>query len=154
MSLIREWSRRLGRSGTALRLDAPGLGRDTPGLAESLPDFYEVMGPILRTPAEGVDTLVWLAAGGGLDAPGGSLWLDRRPRPFDRVPMTRLSREDRRRLWTRDRRICRVRRIRLRMSWCMTETLLRKQTRPGGSAGSAQGMAWIVRLPVLVGRDA
>jgi hypothetical protein len=71
----------------------------TPGLAESLPGFYESMGPILRTPAEGTDTLAWLAAGGGLDVRRGSLWLDRRPRPFDRVPMTRLSLEQRRRLW-------------------------------------------------------
>jgi dehydrogenase/reductase SDR family protein 12 len=99
VSLIREWSRRLG--GVGLRFDSmhPGWAA-TPGLAESLPGFYETMGPILRTPAEGTDTLVWLAAGGGLDARGGSLWLDRRPRPFDRVPMTRLSLEERRRLWS------------------------------------------------------
>ena len=29
----------------------------------------------------------------------GELYLDRRPRPFDRAPMTRLSATDRRRLW-------------------------------------------------------
>jgi hypothetical protein len=56
------------------------------------------MGPILRTPDEGVDTLVWLAAHDGLH-PSGRLYLDRRPRPFDRAPMTRLSADDRRRLW-------------------------------------------------------
>jgi NAD(P)-dependent dehydrogenase (short-subunit alcohol dehydrogenase family) len=97
VSLIREWSRRLAGS---VRFDSmhPGWA-DTPGVAESLPTFSKVMGPILRTAAEGTDTLIWLAAGGGLGEPGGSLWLDRRRRPFDRVPMTRLSREDRRRLW-------------------------------------------------------
>ena len=99
VSLIREWSRRLG--GTGPRFDSmhPGWAA-TPGLAESLPSFYDTMGPILRTAAEGTDTLVWLAAGGGLDVRAGSLWLDRRPRPFDRVPMTRLSLEQRRRLWS------------------------------------------------------
>jgi len=97
VSLIREWSRR--QSGVRFDSMHPGWA-DTPGVAESLPTFSKVMGPILRTPAEGTDTLVWLATGGGLDEPGGSLWLDRRRRPFDRVPMTRLSREDRRRLWT------------------------------------------------------
>jgi NAD(P)-dependent dehydrogenase (short-subunit alcohol dehydrogenase family) len=99
VSLIREWSRRLGRTGPRFDSMHPGWAA-TPGLAESLPGFYETMGPILRTAAEGTDTLVWLAAGGGLDARGGSLWLDRRPRPFDRVPMTRLSLGQRRRLWS------------------------------------------------------
>jgi NAD(P)-dependent dehydrogenase (short-subunit alcohol dehydrogenase family) len=98
VSLIREWSRRVGPGGVRFDSMHPGWA-DTPGLAESLPTFTKVMRPILRTPAEGIDTLVWLAAGGGRHAPRGSLWLDRRPRPFDRVPATRLSREDRARLW-------------------------------------------------------
>lgn len=98
VSLIREWSRRVGHRGVRFDSMHPGWA-DTPGLAESLPTFSKVMRPILRTPAEGTDTLVWLATGAGRDASGGSLWLDRRPRPFDRVPTTRLSREDRARLW-------------------------------------------------------
>ncbi|MFL5649237.1 MAG: SDR family NAD(P)-dependent oxidoreductase [Chloroflexota bacterium] len=98
VSLIREWSRRVGPRGVRFDSMHPGWA-DTPGLAESLPTFTNVMSPILRTPSEGIDTLVWLAAGAGRDAPGGSLWLDRRPRPFDRVPMTRLSLDDRARLW-------------------------------------------------------
>ena len=98
VALIREWSRRLGPRGVRFDSMHPGWA-DTPGLAESLPTFSKVMRPILRTPAEGIDTLVWLAAGAGRDMPQGSLWLDRRPRPFDRAPMTRLSREDRARLW-------------------------------------------------------
>ena len=72
---------------------------DTPGLAESLPGFYRAMRPVLRTPAEGVDTIVWLAADPAGAATSGPLYLDRRPRPFDRVPATRLSAADRRRLW-------------------------------------------------------
>lgn len=98
VSLIREWSRRVGRRGVRFDSMHPGWA-DTPGLAESLPTFTKVMGPVLRTPAQGIDTLVWLATGAGRAAPGGSLWLDRRPRPFDRVPMTRLSLDDRARLW-------------------------------------------------------
>ncbi|MHB8890498.1 MAG: hypothetical protein ACYC65_00445 [Candidatus Limnocylindrales bacterium] len=35
---------------------------------------------------------------GWADTPG-RLFLDRRPRPFDRLPATRLSRDDRRHLW-------------------------------------------------------
>ena len=34
---------------------------DTPGLAEALPGFHRVMRPLLRSTAEGIDTIVWLA---------------------------------------------------------------------------------------------
>ncbi|MCB0969614.1 MAG: SDR family NAD(P)-dependent oxidoreductase, partial [Ilumatobacter sp.] len=34
---------------------------DTPGVRASLPTFAKVVGPLLRTPEEGADTLVWLA---------------------------------------------------------------------------------------------
>jgi dehydrogenase/reductase SDR family member 12 len=35
---------------------------DTPGLASGLPAFAR-LGPLLRTPVQGADTVVWLAAG-------------------------------------------------------------------------------------------
>ena len=99
MALIREWSRRYrGR----VRFDAmhPGWA-DTPGLAHALPGFYEVMRPLLRTPAEGADTITWLATARDPGRDDGRLWLDRRPRPFDRIPSTRLSAAQRRELWDR-----------------------------------------------------
>ena len=100
VSLIREWARRFGGAGIQFHSMHPGWAR-TPGLMEALPAFARLMGPLLRMPAEGIDTLVWLATAtpDEIDGPGGSLWLDRRTRPFDRVPTTRLSRSDRRRLW-------------------------------------------------------
>lgn len=98
VSLIREWARRLGPAGVRFDSMHPGW-TDTPGLVEALPGFARVMGPLLRTPAQGTDTLLWLATSSDTGAPAGSLWLDRRPRPFDRVPMTRLTGSDRRRLW-------------------------------------------------------
>ena len=58
---------------------------DTPGVARSLPRFRRIMGPLLRTAAEGADTLVWLAA--SEDAPlaeSGRFWLDRVPRSIHR----------------------------------------------------------------------
>lgn len=101
VALVREWARRLGppnTSGVAINAMHPGWA-DTPGLAEALPGFARVMRPVLRSPAEGIDTLLWLAtAGEGADW-SGRLFLDRRPRPFDRAPITRLARADRRRLW-------------------------------------------------------
>ena len=98
VSLIREWARRVGGGGIRFDSMHPGWA-DTPGLWHALPGFARLMGPLLRTPAEGTDTLVWLATTPEPAAHGGSLWLDRRPRPFDRVPMTRLTGADRRRLW-------------------------------------------------------
>lgn len=98
VALIREWARRLRASGVTFNAMHPGWA-DTPGLAQQLPGFHRLMGPILRTPAEGVDTLVWLASAPGADTLSGGLFLDRRRRPFDRVPATRLSAGDRRRLW-------------------------------------------------------
>ena len=98
-ALVREWSRRYqGR----VRFFAmhPGWA-DTPGLAESLPGFYGFMGPLLRSPAEGADTIVWLATADASEAPDGRLYLDRRPRPFDRIRSTRLSAAQRRLLWDR-----------------------------------------------------
>ena len=59
---------------------------DTPGLRSPLPGFHRLLGPILRTPSEGVDTLVWLAAASEAAALSGGLFLDRRPPPSDRVP--------------------------------------------------------------------
>ena len=101
VALVREWGRRLRQAGrTGVRINAMHPGwTDTPGLAEQLPGFYDVMGPVLRTPAEGVDTTVWLATDPEAGARCGQVFLDRRPRPFDRVPSTRLSAADRRRLW-------------------------------------------------------
>jgi NAD(P)-dependent dehydrogenase (short-subunit alcohol dehydrogenase family) len=73
---------------------------DTPGVAEALPRINTAFAPILRTPAEGADTIVWLAAGGEQAAPGGELWMDRRIRPAHRVPWTRETAAERNRLWS------------------------------------------------------
>ncbi len=97
-ALTREWGRRL--RGRAVRVNAmhPGWA-DTPGLAESLPGFHGLMGPLLRTPAQGIDTVTWLASYPEAGLGGGRLYLDRRERPFDRLPSTRLSAAQRRWLW-------------------------------------------------------
>ena len=97
VALAREWSRRTGGS-VAFAAMHPGWA-DTPGLEASLPGFYRPMHPLLRTPAQGIDTIVWLATHPRPGAIGGRLFLDRRPRPFDRIPSTRLAPDDRRRLW-------------------------------------------------------
>ena len=98
VTLVREWARRLEGSGIRFNAMHPGWA-DTPGLAEALPAFHGFMGPVLRTPQQGIDTLVWLAADPAAGRPGGRLYLDRRPRHFDWLPQTRVSAAHRRRLW-------------------------------------------------------
>ena len=86
VALVGEWSRRLPPE-VAMHAMHPGWA-DTPGVVDALPTFHRVLGPALRTPAQGGDTGVWLLATD--DALGsGALWLDRRRRPRHKVPWTR-----------------------------------------------------------------
>ena len=98
VAIVREWARRMRGTSVSIMAMHPGWAR-TPGLSASLPGFERVMGPILRTPDEGIDTIRWLATAPRPAIEPGRLYLDRRPRPFDRVPWTRLSAERRRALW-------------------------------------------------------
>jgi NAD(P)-dependent dehydrogenase (short-subunit alcohol dehydrogenase family) len=98
VGLVREWARRIRASGVVANAMHPGWA-DTPGLAASLPGFHGLVGGQLRSAAEGVDTILWLAAAPEARATTGRLFLDRRVRPFDRIPSTRLSADDRRALW-------------------------------------------------------
>ena len=88
--LVTHWQQTMGARGLAFHLVHPGWSA-TPGVTDGLPGFSRVMRPLLRTPAQGADTTVWLA---GL-APGqpeaGRLWLDRHPRSLHRLRRTRLS---------------------------------------------------------------
>jgi NAD(P)-dependent dehydrogenase (short-subunit alcohol dehydrogenase family) len=50
---------------------------DTEGVRSSLPGFRRVMKSLLRTPEQGADTALWLAATRPAPHPEGGLWLDR-----------------------------------------------------------------------------
>lgn len=86
LALTPELNRRLA-AGVSVHAMHPGWAK-TPGVAESLPGFDALLGPLLRSPAAGADTIVWLAAAPEAESPGGRLWMDRRPRPLHRVPWT------------------------------------------------------------------
>jgi len=107
VSIVREWARRIARTDISFVAMHPGWA-DTPGIAAALPGFHRVMGPLLRTPAQGVDTMVWLAAEPRATDLSGRLLLDRRPRPFDRIPSTRVSPAERLRLWDAVVRLARI----------------------------------------------
>jgi NAD(P)-dependent dehydrogenase (short-subunit alcohol dehydrogenase family) len=98
VALIREWARRVPVDEVRFVAMHPGWA-DTPGVSAALPGFARVMAPILRTPAEGIDTAVWLATQPAAVLDSGRLYHDRRTRPFDRVPATRVNPMERRHLW-------------------------------------------------------
>lgn len=51
---------------------------DTPAVRSSMPDFHRRMEAKLRTPSQGADTIVWLAAGKSAQGlPSGGFYLDR-----------------------------------------------------------------------------
>jgi hypothetical protein len=72
---------------------------DTPAVQSSLPRFHRLARSILRTPAEGADTVVWLAASPAARAWSGCFFFDREPRRTHLLSYTRESQSDRRALW-------------------------------------------------------
>lgn len=92
------WAEHLCGSGISVHAMHPGWA-DTPGIASSLPRFQKLMRPLLRDADQGADSIVWLAAGAEPAAGPGRFWHDREARPTHRVPWTKESEAERRRLW-------------------------------------------------------
>lgn len=90
------WAHRFASAGVASFAMHPGWV-DTPGLQSGLPRFRALWRPVLRTPAEGADTVVWLAAGGpaaeasarGVPAATSGFFHDRRSRSDHHFPLLR-----------------------------------------------------------------
>ncbi|GLW91993.1 SDR family NAD(P)-dependent oxidoreductase [Actinokineospora globicatena] len=96
--LAEQWAQRLADTGVTVHSTHPGWA-ETPGVSGSLPGFNKVMGPLLRSPEQGADTIVWLAAA---DEPGhstGGFWHDRRIRPTHFLPWQHDDPQDRKELW-------------------------------------------------------
>jgi NAD(P)-dependent dehydrogenase (short-subunit alcohol dehydrogenase family) len=86
--LNREWARRLAGTTVVPLAMHPGWA-DTPGVEAALPTFRTVVGRALRSPEQGADTIVWLAAADEPRGAPGTFWLDRRRRSLHKVPWTR-----------------------------------------------------------------
>lgn len=96
--LTEMWAERLQGTGVTVHAMHPGWAK-TSGVATSLPVFDKVMRPFLRTPEQGADTMVWLAAAREPARQSGELWFDRRVVPKHLVDKTRETPEDRQALW-------------------------------------------------------
>jgi NAD(P)-dependent dehydrogenase (short-subunit alcohol dehydrogenase family) len=103
--LSEEWGRRLAPDRITVHSVHPGWVA-TAGVQESLPRFNKVMGPLLRDPDQGADTIVWLAGSPEAARSTGEFWHDRRPRPKHRIPRTRETPEERVRLFDECERLC------------------------------------------------
>lgn len=90
VTLNEMWAERFGESGIRFHSMHPGWA-DTSGVDASLPTFSKLMGPLLRTPDQGADTLVWLAAADVALASNGKFWLDRRQRAIHKLPSTKKT---------------------------------------------------------------
>ena len=95
MILTEEWAERW--SDIAVNAMHPGWA-DTPGVETALPGFYRLTKPLLRTPEEGADTVVWLAAATEAGDVSGKFWLDREQHPSHLSDRTRESGAERHQL--------------------------------------------------------
>lgn len=100
VTLNEMWAERFGDRGIRFHALHPGWV-DTPGVQESLPVFAKIMGRLLRTPKQGIDTLLWLVSQDEAIEVNGKFWHDRRQRPLHRLPATRKTDTGQRRhkLW-------------------------------------------------------
>lgn len=98
--LTEEWGARFAPLGITAHAMHPGWA-DTPGVERSLPRFHQLAAPLLRSPDQGADTIVWLAATPADRLGTGRFWMDRKPRSTHKVPWTRRGDAHRGELWDR-----------------------------------------------------
>ena len=100
MVLTEQWAEELEGSGVTVNAMHPGWA-DTPGVEDSLPGFHKLMQPLLRSPEQGADTIVWLAADPAAAASSGRFYLDREPHVTTVLPCTGGNARQRRELRAR-----------------------------------------------------
>lgn len=103
--LAEMWANELEDGGVKVNAMHPGWA-DTPAVESSLPRFHTITKNILRTPAQGADSVVWLAASPAAFDLNGEFVFDREVRSPYWLPGTRESEEDREALWSRLEEIC------------------------------------------------
>ena len=96
--LAEQFAERLRDEGVCVNSMHPGWA-DTGGVQTSLPRFYRLMQPLLRSAEEGADTIVWLAASPAAAGETGRFWMDRAPRTPYLLPHTVETEARRRELW-------------------------------------------------------
>ncbi len=98
--LTEMWADRLEGSGVSFHSMHPGWAR-TDGVANSLPTFNLMMSPLLRSPEQGADTVIWLAASHEPAETTGKFWFDRKEAPTHMLESTKETQAERDELWLR-----------------------------------------------------
>jgi NAD(P)-dependent dehydrogenase (short-subunit alcohol dehydrogenase family) len=92
------WAEELRGTSVVVNSMHPGWA-DTPSVKTSLPSFHRITRKFLRTPAEGADTVVWLAASPRANQWTRCFFFDRAIRRTYLLPFTRETGEERSDLW-------------------------------------------------------
>ena len=92
------WAKAFRGTSVVVHAMHPGWA-DTPSVQSSIPLFHRLTRAILRTPAEGADTAVWLAAAAPARQSSGQFFFDRTPRRTHLLPWTREPEAERHALW-------------------------------------------------------
>jgi dehydrogenase/reductase SDR family member 12 len=100
MVLTELWAERLAATRVSVNAMHPGWA-DTASVRSALPHFHRLMKNRLRTPEEGADTIVWLAASPSAEGASGNLYFDRARAEPHLLERTRESAGDREALWAR-----------------------------------------------------
>jgi NAD(P)-dependent dehydrogenase (short-subunit alcohol dehydrogenase family) len=74
------WAQRLAGTGVHVHAMHPGWA-DTAGVRTWMPLFRALTRPVIRSPEQGADTIVWLGGAPEAIQTTGLFWHDRRPRP-------------------------------------------------------------------------
>ena len=96
--LTEYWAKQQQKTGLVVHVMHPGWA-DTPGVERAFPKFYQITKPLLRTPQEGADTIVWLAAAPEAGKVSGLFWLDREPHITAVLPGTYSGWTQQHQLW-------------------------------------------------------
>lgn len=99
MVVTRHWARAWRKEGIVVNAMHPGWA-DTPGVKTSLPTFHALTRLVLRSPDEGADTIVWLAAATEAGKLSGQLLLDREPQTQYLLKDTRETAAERKKLFS------------------------------------------------------
>jgi dehydrogenase/reductase SDR family member 12 len=102
--LTRCWAEQLRDTGVVVHAAHPGWA-DTPGVTRGLPKFAVLTRPLLRTPEQGADTFVWVAAADLPARSTGELWHDRAQRPWHYTRATRETPAARQSFWATCQRL-------------------------------------------------
>ncbi len=88
VALTNYWNDRHSARGLRAYVTHPGWSK-TPGVRFSLPLFWKIQNVLLRTPLQGADTAIWLAASRPDIGDEETIWFDRKARPTHMYDRTR-----------------------------------------------------------------